>query len=36
MNQKQNEDLDAMIDEFLNALKEIYDSRYYHMRVTEL
>ena len=32
MNQKQNEDLDSMIDEFLNVVKENYSTYYYHKR----
>lgn len=35
MNEQQNEDLDSMIDEFLNVVKENYSTRYHHMRVME-
>ena len=35
MNQKQNEELDSMIDEFLNVFKDHYSSPFNYTRITE-
>lgn len=35
MIQKQNEEVDSMVEEFMNIFKDQYSSHFYYMRVTE-